>query len=94
MVGGIPDIPDLTGQVDQESKEEVNATLLSRYFICGCPWSGGCASLCRMTILIIDDEQSVRALLRTTLEAAGYEVTEAVNGRQGLNIDDSTEEFR
>ena len=36
------------------------------------------------TILIIDDEESVRALLRLALEAAGYEVTEAVNGRQGL----------
>jgi len=28
------------------------------------------------TILIIDDEESIRALLRTTLEAAGYEVVE------------------
>ena len=36
------------------------------------------------TILIIDDEEGVRALLRTTLEAAGYAVTEATNGRQGL----------
>ena len=35
------------------------------------------------TILIIDDEESVRALLRFALEAAGYEVTEAANGRQG-----------
>jgi len=38
------------------------------------------------TILIIDDEESVRALLRVALEAAGYEVTEAVNGRQGLEL--------
>jgi len=36
------------------------------------------------TVMIIDDEESVRALLRFALEAAGYEVTEAVNGRQGL----------
>jgi two-component system response regulator (stage 0 sporulation protein F) len=36
------------------------------------------------TILIIDDEEPIRALLRTTLEAAGYEVTEAANGRLGL----------
>ena len=36
------------------------------------------------TILIIDDEESVRALLRFALEAAGYEVTETANGRQGL----------
>ncbi len=44
------------------------------------------SSRCRMTmptILIIDDEESVRALLRFALEAAGYEVTEAANGRQG-----------
>jgi two-component system response regulator (stage 0 sporulation protein F) len=38
------------------------------------------------TILIIDDEELIRALLRTTLEAAGYEVTEAANGRQGLEL--------
>ncbi|HMF85635.1 MAG TPA: response regulator [Nitrospiraceae bacterium] len=37
-----------------------------------------------VSILIIDDEESVRALLRSVLEAAGYEVTEAANGRQGL----------
>ena len=36
------------------------------------------------TVLIIDDEESIRALLRTTLEAAGYEVVEAANGREGL----------
>ena len=39
-----------------------------------------------VTILIIDDEESVRALLRVALEAAGYEVTEAANGRQGLEL--------
>lgn len=38
------------------------------------------------TILIIDDEESIRILLRSALEAAGYEVTEAVNGRQGLEL--------
>ena len=38
------------------------------------------------TILIIDDEERIRALLRTTLEAAGYEVTEAPNGRIGLEL--------
>jgi CheY-like chemotaxis protein len=36
------------------------------------------------TILIIDDEEAVRALLRFALEAAGHEVMEAVNGHQGL----------
>jgi CheY-like chemotaxis protein len=38
------------------------------------------------TILIIDDEAIIRALLRSALEAAGYEVTEAANGRQGLEM--------
>jgi two-component system, response regulator, stage 0 sporulation protein F len=41
-------------------------------------------SLPRATILIIDDEERIRALLRTMLEAAGYEVSEAANGHQGL----------
>ncbi len=38
------------------------------------------------TILIIDDEASIRLLLRSVLEAAGYEVTEAINGRQGVEL--------
>jgi len=40
----------------------------------------------RATILIIDDEEPIRALLRFALEAAGYEVTEAANGRQGIDL--------
>lgn len=36
------------------------------------------------TILVMDDEAGIRALLRTSLQAAGYAVTEASNGRQGL----------
>ena len=38
------------------------------------------------TILIIDDEELVRTLLRSALEEAGYEVTEAANGREGLEL--------
>ena len=38
------------------------------------------------TILVIDDEEIVRVLLRSALEAAGYEVTEATNGREGLDL--------
>lgn len=38
------------------------------------------------TILVIDDEELIRVLLRSALEAAGYEVTEAINGRQGLEL--------
>jgi DNA-binding NtrC family response regulator len=36
------------------------------------------------TILVIDDQDSFRKLLRTVLERAGHEVTEAPNGRLGL----------
>ncbi len=62
---------------------------------CGAPvctpknsiWKGqGGAYRTMATILIIDDEEGIRALLRTTLEAAGYEVMEAANGRQGLAL--------
>jgi two-component system response regulator (stage 0 sporulation protein F) len=38
------------------------------------------------TILIIDDEETVRVLLRSALKAAGYEVVEAANGREGLAL--------
>jgi two-component system response regulator (stage 0 sporulation protein F) len=38
------------------------------------------------SILIIDDEDAIRVLLRSVLEAVGYEVTEAANGRIGLEL--------
>jgi two-component system response regulator (stage 0 sporulation protein F) len=38
------------------------------------------------TILVIDDEEIIRVLLRSALEEAGYEVTEAANGREGLEL--------
>jgi CheY-like chemotaxis protein len=37
-------------------------------------------------ILIIDDEDEVRSMLRQMLEQAGHEVTEAVNGTEGIEI--------
>jgi two-component system, response regulator, stage 0 sporulation protein F len=37
-------------------------------------------------VLIIDDDEPIRALLRTTLEAAGHKVVEAANGRIGLDL--------
>jgi len=37
-------------------------------------------------ILLIDDDQMVRQLLRAILEEAGYEVEEAADGRQGLDF--------
>jgi DNA-binding NtrC family response regulator len=36
------------------------------------------------SILVIDDEESMRQLLRLVLEAAGHQVMEAPNGRVGL----------
>ena len=37
-------------------------------------------------ILIIDDDEAVRNLLRDALEFVGYEVVEAANGRDGLHL--------
>jgi CheY-like chemotaxis protein len=37
-------------------------------------------------ILIIDDEDELRSMLRQMLEQAGHEVTEAVNGAEGIQI--------
>jgi CheY-like chemotaxis protein len=36
------------------------------------------------TILVVDDESSIRELLQNILEDAGYVVVEATNGREGL----------
>ena len=37
-------------------------------------------------ILIIDDEEHIRRMMRLTLEAAGYEVGEAYDGTEGLRV--------
>jgi DNA-binding response OmpR family regulator len=37
-------------------------------------------------VLIIDDEDNIRRMMRLALEAAGYDVGEAVNGQQGLDL--------
>ncbi|MGA6827596.1 response regulator [Nitrospira sp. NS4] len=36
------------------------------------------------SVLVVDDEDQIRQLIRDTLEQAGYEVQEARNGKQGL----------
>ncbi len=40
-------------------------------------------------ILLIEDEDTVRATLRKVLENAGYEVLEAANGEQALRLEES-----
>ena len=35
-------------------------------------------------ILIVDDEENIRRVTRLTLQAAGYEVSEAADGERGL----------
>ena len=37
-------------------------------------------------VLIIDDEKHIRQMMRLTLEAAGYEVGEAPDGAEGVNL--------
>jgi len=37
-------------------------------------------------VLIIDDEEHIRRMMRLTLEAAGYEVGEASDGEEGLRL--------
>ena len=41
-------------------------------------------------ILIIDDEEGIRKMMRLALERAGYEVFDAPDGRQGLKIYDQS----
>ncbi|MEK6786964.1 MAG: response regulator [Nitrospirota bacterium] len=38
------------------------------------------------SILVMDDEAPIRALLSTALQSAGYAVVEAANGREGLQL--------
>jgi len=39
-----------------------------------------------MKILIVDDEEQVREILRMWLEKAGYEIFEAVDGKMGVDV--------
>jgi CheY-like chemotaxis protein len=44
-------------------------------------------------ILIVDDESSMRFLLRTTFELDGYDVDEAANGRAAAELLESNREY-
>ena len=37
------------------------------------------------SVLIVDDEEAIRRLIRSTLEQAGYHVREAADGKAGLS---------
>ena len=39
-----------------------------------------------MRILVVDDEEHLRRMMRLTLEASGYEVAEAADGEHGLEL--------
>jgi DNA-binding response OmpR family regulator len=43
-----------------------------------------------MRILIVDDEEQVREILRMWLEKAGFEVFEAVDGKMGVDVHQKT----
>jgi two-component system, cell cycle sensor histidine kinase and response regulator CckA len=49
--------------------------------------AGGCE-----TVLLVEDEESVRELVRVTLASRGYQVLEAENGESGLRIAESFKE--
>ena len=40
----------------------------------------------KMQILVVDDEEHLRRMMRLTLEAAGYEVEEAADGEEALKL--------
>jgi DNA-binding response OmpR family regulator len=46
-----------------------------------------------MRILVVDDEEHLRRMMRLTLEAAGYEVAEATDGEEGLKLFDDGFQF-
>lgn len=37
-------------------------------------------------ILVIDDEKSIRKFLRASLSVFGYQIDEAINGEEGINM--------
>jgi CheY-like chemotaxis protein len=40
----------------------------------------------RETILVVDDELAIRAIVRVVLEQAGYAVATAIDGENGLSV--------
>lgn len=44
----------------------------------------------RTRILVVDDDDQLREMLRKMLERAGYEVIEAANGKDALNLQEKS----
>ena len=44
----------------------------------------------RMRILVVDDDDQLREMLRKMLEKAGYEVIEAADGKEALNLQEKS----
>jgi CheY-like chemotaxis protein len=44
------------------------------------------APSCNGTILLVEDESQVRAVMRSMLETSGYEVLEAANGQEAIRV--------
>lgn len=44
----------------------------------------------RMRILVVDDDDQLREMLRKMLEKAGYEVIEASDGKEALNLQEKS----
>lgn len=40
----------------------------------------------KRTVLVVDDEPSIRTLIRTVLERAGYDVTTARDGQEAISL--------
>lgn len=73
-----PDLVDRFGNQDPRHRGSLD---LLRTISAGI-WYG--TGMNRPRVLVIDDETDVRGLVRELLERAGYDVSEAVDGREGL----------
>jgi CheY-like chemotaxis protein len=45
---------------------------------------------CGPRVLVVDDEEGIRALANRALRSAGYEVVTAADGREGLDVMNSS----
>ena len=71
-------MPKLAGQTDQEKYTTVREPMQDH--------SQQCTDMPgHASILVIEDEESVRGLFRAILEPVGYAIVEAVNGADGLH---------